>query len=68
MEIIARGRIPREREAEFSCFECNSRLKAKINEAVREDKYSDFRDSWDNLIFICPVCSKEISVDRKRFV
>ena len=58
MEILERGKLPEEQQADFNCNSCKSKLRAfkkegKIHYCQRDGNY---------VLFKCPVCLRDIYV------
>jgi hypothetical protein len=63
MKIISRGVPQKEKEAEWSCDDCRSRISSKQEEG--KTTY-DQRDG-NFVTFICPVCSFKNHVNLSKF-
>ena len=63
MEIIARGKLPSEGEAEWTCRHCKSELRSKKSEGKLEH---DQRDG-DFVRCVCPVCQYENCIAAKQY-
>ena len=63
MEILKKGELPQEKQADFNCNNCGSELRAKISEG----KITYDQRDGDYVTFVCPVCGQNIYVDEKKF-
>lgn len=61
VEVVERGPDPREHVYEVRCNKCNSKLRFKQADAVRE---VDDRDG-NALVVVCPTCDNEIWVAKR---
>lgn len=52
MEIVKRGQLPGDEEAEWDCKTCHSTIRAK----KFEGKYHGDQREGDSIIFLCPFC------------
>jgi predicted RNA-binding Zn-ribbon protein involved in translation (DUF1610 family) len=63
MEIVKRGKIPEEKEAEWTCKKCSSVIRAKRSEG----RFHDDCRNESAIIFACPVCGEENWIDAGKF-
>lgn len=63
MEIIKRGKIPEEKEAEGTCHNCGTVIRAKRSEGKT---IYDQRDG-DYVRLACPVCTQTITITLSKF-